>query len=70
MDDKRKIIKNLRKHRKQLQVMVKNLEALDTTDDLRLNRILVNAVTITLFEFIDEMVNTEADIYNFFKRRG
>jgi len=67
---KEKIIKALTKHIEQLDFLRANFKFLDTTDNQGVNRVTVNNITFTLFELIDSIVNTEADIYNFMKRRG
>jgi Zn-dependent oligopeptidase len=67
---KEDIIKSLEEHIDNIKVIVRNLTMLDTTDDDRVNRTCVHNATFTLFELIDKLVNTEADIYNYFHRRG
>jgi len=69
-ESKQEIIKSLRKHRGELLNIINGLKQLDDTDDRRLNRILAQEIVITLFEFIDTLVNTEIDIHNYMKRRG
>jgi len=69
-ESKQEIIKSLRKHRGELLNIINGLKQLDETDDRRLNRILAQEIVITLFEFIDTLVNTEIDIHNYMKRRG
>jgi len=69
-ESKQEIIKSLRNHRGELLDIINGLKQLDETDDRRLNRILAQEIVITLFEFIDTLVNTEIDIHNYMKRRG
>ena len=69
-ESKQEIIKSLKKHRGELLNIINGLKQLDDTDDRRLNRILAQEIVITLFEFIDTLVNTEIDIHNYMKRRG
>jgi len=69
-ESKQEIIKSLRNHRGELLNIINGLKQLDETDDRRLNRILAQEIVITLFEFIDTLVNTEIDIHNYMKRRG
>ena len=67
---KQDITKALKKHRRELTAVIEGFKHLDETDDGRLNRILVQKIVLTLFNFIDTFVYTEIDIYNFMKRRG
>ena len=69
MDDKDKILKSLKNHEKQVVAIVNGFEALDKTEDRRLNRLIVNNITMTLFELLDTLVNTEVDIYNYMQGR-
>ena len=70
MDEKREILEELEKHKKQVVALINSFEALDKSDDKLLNRLMVNNIAITLFELIDSLVNTEIDIYNYLHRRG
>jgi len=63
------IIKSLKQHRKQLLDIMKGFDTLDTGDS-KTNRIVTKNIMFTMYEFIDSIVNTENDIYNFLKRRG
>jgi hypothetical protein len=67
---KEEIIKSLEGHIENIRVIIDSLLMLDATDDDRVNRVCVHNATFTLFELIDKLVNTEADIYNYFHRRG
>lgn len=67
--EKSEIIKNLEDLRGDIESMITGLTELDTTDDTTTNRKLVNTVTFALFHLVDSLVNTEADIYNYFHRR-
>jgi len=67
---KQDIIKALKKHRRELTAIIDGFKQLDETDDRRLNRIIAQKIVLTLFEFIDTLVNTEINIHNFMKRRG
>ncbi len=67
---KKDIIKALRQNRRELTSIIDGLTQLDETDDGRLNRVLTQSIVLTLFEFIDNLVDTEIDIHNYMKRRG
>jgi len=67
--DKEKLIERLEKQKDRVQVIIDGLRMLDS-GNLTVDRNLTRTVTITLFELIDSLTNLEADIYNFFKRRG
>ena len=64
------IIVKLEKHRSDVTKLIDGLEALDFTDDGRINRNIVNQIVFTLFETVDAFVNTELDIHNLLYRRG
>jgi len=70
MSDTREIVKSLDNIRGKLKVIIDGLNALDTTSDDGTNRLMVNRVSLTMFEVVDELVNTETAIYNFLMRRG
>jgi len=70
VEDKQKIIKALRKHRREITNIIDGFVQLDETDDRKFNRVLANEIVFTLFGFIDTLVNTEIDIHNFMKGRG
>jgi Zn-dependent oligopeptidase len=63
------IVKSIQSHQKQLSDILEGLDKLDSTDDKRTNRIIVQNIMFTMYEFIDSIVNTENDIYSFLKRR-
>jgi len=69
MSDKEDIIQNLITLSEYLDTMIDGLDKLDKTDDKATNRNLVNEVTFAMFNLVDRLVNTEADIYNYFHRR-
>jgi Zn-dependent oligopeptidase len=63
------IVKSIQSHQKQLSDILEGLDKLDSTDDKRTNKIIVQNIMFTMYEFIDSVVNTENDIYSFLKRR-
>ena len=63
------VVKSLKLHQKQLSNILEGLEKLDSTDDKRTNRAIVQNIMFTMYEFIDSIVTTENDIYNYLKRR-
>jgi len=63
------ITKSINSHQRQLAEILAGLEKLDGTNDNRTNRIIVQNIMFTMYEFIDSIVNTENDIYSFLKRR-
>lgn len=67
---KQDIIKSLKKHRRDLAIIINGFEQLDETNNSGLNRVLVRKIVLTLFELVDAMVDTEVNIHNFMKRRG
>lgn len=67
---KEEILEALDKHIERLKFIKSNLTMLDAVPDNKFNRNCVRSVTFTLFELIDTLVNTEADIYNYFHKRG
>jgi len=67
---KQDIIKALKKHRREITSIINGLEQLDETDDRSFNRVVVQKIIFTLFEFVDTFVGTEINIHNFMKRRG
>ena len=68
--NKQDLIKALKKHREEITSIIDGFEQLDETDDRSFNRVLVQEIMFTLFEFIDTFVSTEINIHNYMKRRG
>ena len=68
--NKQDIIKALEKHREEITSIIDGFEHLDETDDRSFNRVVVQEIIFTLFEFVDTFVSTEINIHNFMKRRG
>lgn len=69
-ESKKGIIKDLKRHRRDMLKIMNGLKVLDETDNGRVNRNLVNQITFTLFDLVDGLVDTNVDIYNFLYRRG
>jgi len=68
--NKQDIIKALEKHREELTSIIDGFKQLDETDDRSFNRVVVQEIIFTLFEFVDTFVSTEINIHNFMQRRG
>ena len=64
---KKQIVKALGRVRDNLNVIIANFEELD--GDNKTERLATNRITFTLFEVVDELVDVEANIYNYLKRR-
>lgn len=64
---KKQIVKTLGKIRDNLNVIITSFEELD--GDKKTERLATNRITFTMFEVVDELVDVEANIYNFLKRR-
>jgi Zn-dependent oligopeptidase len=64
---KKQIVKALGRVRDNLNVIIASFEELD--GDKKTERLATNRITFTLFEVVDELVDVEANIYNYLKRR-
>jgi len=64
---KKQIVKALGRVRDNLSVIITSFEELD--GDKKTERLVTNRITFTMFEVVDELVDVEANTYNFLRRR-
>ena len=68
MNNKEKIIKSFGKVRDDLDEVISNLQQLDSGDK-KTDRLATNRITFAMFSVVDRLIDTEAKLYNYLKRR-